>query len=66
MSAGQMMMDRSDSKIAEMTIKGNQTGMNKTIKHLHDYSGRDADVKALAEKLLSTEESNAKQLEKYL
>jgi len=66
MSTGKMMVDQTDSKIAEMTIQGNQMGINKTIKHLHDYSGQDADIRRLAEKLLATEEANAGQLKSFL
>jgi hypothetical protein len=66
MSTGKMMVDRTDSKIAEMTIKGNQMGINKTIKHLHDYSGQDTAIRGLTEKLLATEETNAEQLKRFL
>ncbi|HWP51303.1 MAG TPA: hypothetical protein VN626_06375 [Clostridia bacterium] len=66
MAAGKMMVDHSDSKIAEMTIQGNQMGVNKTIKHLHDYSGQNDSARALAEKLLATEQANAEQLKSFL
>lgn len=66
MVTGEMMVNHTDSKIAEMTIQGNQTGINKTIKHLHSYDGQDHAVRALAEKLLATEESNAEQLKSFL
>ena len=66
MVAGKLMMDRSDSKIAEMTIQGNNMGVNKTLKHLHDYAGKDQTVRDLTEKLLETEERNAKQLKPFL
>ena len=66
MTAGKMMVDHTDSKIAEMTIQGNQMGINKTIKHLHDYSGQNGTTRALAEKLLATEQANAEQLKSFL
>ena len=66
MSAGQLMMDHSASKIAEMTIQGNNMGVSKTIKHLHDYQGTDENVRALGEKLLATEEANVEQLKPFL
>ena len=66
MSAGKMMVDRTDSKIAEMTIKGNQMGINKTIKHLNDYDGQDESVLVLTKKLLATEEANAELLKPFL
>lgn len=65
-STGKMIVDHTDSKIAEMTIQGNQMGINKTIKHLHDYSGKDDAIRALTEKLLATEQANAEQMKSYL
>lgn len=66
MSAGKMMADHTDSKIAEMAIEGNQMGINKTIKHLHNYGGRDGAVRDLTKKLLTTEQANAEQLKRFL
>jgi len=66
MAAGKMMVDHTDSKIAEMTIQGNQMGVNKTIKHLHDYSGQNHTIRSLTEKLLATEETNAEELKSFL
>lgn len=66
MSAGKMIVDHTDSKIAQMAIEGNQMGINKTIKHLHDYSGQDSAVYDLTNKLLATEQANAEQLKKFL
>lgn len=65
-STGKMMVDHTDSKIAEMTIQGNQMGINKTIKHLHDYDGQNDAIRALTEKLLATEQANAEQMKSYL
>jgi hypothetical protein len=66
MATGKMLADGADSKIAEMAIEGNQTGINKTIKHLNDYNGKDKAVRALAEKLLAIEEANAEQMKPFL
>ena len=66
MAVSKMMVDHTDSKITEMSIQGNQMGINKTIKHLHDYNGQDTEVRSLAEKLLATEEANAEQLKRFL
>lgn len=66
MSTGKMMVDHTDSKIAEMTIQGNQMGINKTIEHLHDYHGQNVTIRALTEKLLATEQANAEQLKSFL
>lgn len=65
MSAGKLLMDRSDSKIAEMTIQGNNMGVSKTIQHLHDYTGG-GEAKALAQRLLSAEEAGAEALKAFL
>jgi hypothetical protein len=61
-----MLVDHSDSKIAEMTIQGNQTGINKTINAPARLYRQDAASRGLTEKLLATEQSNAEQLKKYL
>ena len=66
MAIGKLMIDRSDSKIAEMTIQGNNLGVNKTLRHLHDYDGEDKEVKNLTEKLLATEENNVEKLKMFL
>ena len=61
-----LMAHSSDSKIAEMTIKGNNMGITKGLKHLHDYEGNDRQVRSLAEKLLSTEQANVEQMKPFL
>ena len=66
MSTMQTLADSSDSKIAEMTIKGNNMGITKGLKHLHDYEGNDRQVRSLAEKLLSTEQANVEQMKPFL
>ena len=66
MSAGKLMTNRSASKIAEMTIQGNNMGVSKTIQHLHDYTGGDRAVRNLTRKLLATEEANVDQLKSFL
>ena len=66
MSTMQTLADSSDSKIAEMTIKGNNLGITKGLKHLHDYEGNDRQVRSLAEKLLSTEQANVEQMKPFL
>ena len=55
-----------DSKIADMMIQGNTMGMTKSLKHLHDYHGKDEQVRDLANKLLKTEEANIQQMKKFL
>lgn len=66
MSAGQILMDSTPSKIAEMTIQGNNMGVSKTLRHLHDYTGNDRQVEDLTRKLLATEQANVEQLQAFL
>ncbi|MBU5627687.1 hypothetical protein KQI82_12285 [Oscillibacter sp. MSJ-2] len=66
MSTVQTLADPSSSKIAEMVIKGNQMGITKGLKHLHDYAGDDRQVRSLAEELLATEQSNVEQMKPFL
>ena len=65
MATGKLIMDRSSSKIAEMTIQGNSMGVSKTIKHLHDYPEND-EARKLTEQLLATEKANIEQLKPFL
>ncbi len=60
------MADRSISKIAEMTIQGNNMGISKTIQHLHDYTGNGQAAVELANRLLATQRANVEQLQAYL
>lgn len=66
MSTMQTLSDSSDSKIAEMVIKGNNMGITKGLKHLHDYEGNDPKIRVVAEKLLSTEQANVEQMKPFL
>ena len=58
-------MDHSASKIAEMTIQGNNMGISKTLQHIHDYHGG-GPAKDLAQRLLSAEEAGVEQLKPFL
>lgn len=66
MSTVQTLADSSSSKIAEMVIQGNNMGITKGLKHLHDYAGDDQQIRALAEELLSTEQANVEQMKPFL
>ena len=66
MTAMKMMADNSSSKIAEMVIEGNTMGITKGTKHLNDYTGDDRQVKALAQKLIATEQANVEQMKPFL
>ena len=66
MSAGQLAMDDSRSKIAEMMIQGTTMGIVKTIRHIRDYEGDDHEAKKLAQKLLDTQEKNVEKMKAFL
>ncbi len=66
MTAGQMMMDDSRSKIAEMMIQGTTMGIVKTIRHLKDYEGNDKKARELGERLLELQEENVEKMKAYL
>lgn len=60
------MMDRSSSKLAEIMIQGSTMGTTNLVKELNDYQGSNSQVRALAQKLLKTEERNIQEMKKYL
>jgi len=66
MSAGQMALDDSRSRIAEMMIQGTTMGIVKTIRHLRDYEGEDENARKLGQRLLETQESNVEKMKAYL
>ena len=66
MSKGQLAMDDSRGKIAEMMIQGTTMGIVKTIRHLNDYQGDDGDARRLGERLLDTQEQNVERMKAYL
>ena len=49
-----------------MMIQGNAKGVNESIKQLNQYQAADGKVRALAEKLLSTEKNNIEQMKGFL
>lgn len=66
MSTAKTFPQASASKIAEMVIQGNTMGITKGTKHLNDYAGDDHRVKALAQRLISTEQDNVEQMKQFL
>ena len=60
------MRDSSPQSIAEMMIQGNAMGLTKITRRLGDYSGEDRAIRRLAGKLLSTEQQNIEQVERFL
>lgn len=55
-----------NSKIAEMMIRGNTSGVIKGLKNLHQMTQKDDAVCALSLKLLDTESANVDQMKQYL
>ncbi len=63
---GNLMVGRTDSKIAAMMINGNTRGMIKGLKNLHHSPGADPAIAALGQKLLDCEADNIKQMQNYV
>ena len=55
-----------NSKIAEMMIRGNTSGVIKGLKNLHQMKQQDDSVSALSLKLLDTESANVDQMKQFL
>ena len=66
MSTMKTLADPSPSNIAEMVIQGNTMGITKGTRNLNDFTGEDRDARALAEKLLHTEQANVEQMKTFL
>ena len=66
MSRGQLAMDGSRGKIAEMMIQGTTVGIVKTIRRLNSYEGQDTAARRLGERLLDTQERNVERMKAYL
>lgn len=66
LSAGQMFLNNSPSRIAELTIRGNHVGVCQTLRQLHEYTGEDPTILNLAQNLLQTEEHNIESLKSFL
>lgn len=56
----------SDSRIADMMIQGNTKGMIKGLRNLHQFSGNDAMVSTVAQKLIDCETANIRQMQNFL
>lgn len=61
-----LMGGNKDSKIAAMMIQGNTRGMITGLKNAHQHYEKDEKVTALADKLLSFETANIRQMEPFL
>ena len=56
----------SDSRIADMMIQGNTSGMIKGIRNLHQFTENDAMVNTLSQKLIDCETANIRQMQNFL
>lgn len=59
-------LDDSTEKMADMMIQGSKLGIEEMTRRLSDYSGTDESVRSVAETLISTEQSNIREMEKHL
>lgn len=66
MSKGKLLKDHSSSKIAEMTIQGNNMGITQTLKQLNQYHGTNDAATALAQRVLKAEEANVTNMQRFL
>jgi len=55
-----------DSRVAGMMIRGNTRGMIKGLKNIHQYTGKDASIQILSQKLLDCEQANIRQMQQFL
>lgn len=58
--------DNSDSKIAEMMLKGTNMGIIKGVKLLNNNQDAEPNVKNILSKFIKFQENNVEQLKKYL
>ena len=66
MTAMQTMKDDSPSHVAEMLIKGSNTGLIELRRHLNQYPQADPRITGLAEQLERVEQRNLDSLKPYL
>ena len=62
----QMKNDSSDPHIAEMMIRGNTIGVQKTSRRIRQYNKSDESISKLARKLMATEQANIEEMKSYL
>jgi len=60
------MKDDSEEHLAEMMYQGSAMGVTKIIRNMREFTGNDKEVRALAQRLLETEERNMEQMKKFL
>ena len=55
-----------DSRIADILIQGNTTGMIQGFKNLHQFDGQDHQIRILSQKLLDCETAHIRQMQAFL
>ena len=56
----------STSKAAAMMVNGNTRGMIKGLKNLHNFEGSDNRITNLTQKLITCEEENIRQMQRFI
>ena len=57
---------KDDRDVADSMIEGTSMGINALTKHLHEYDGKSAEAKKLAENVIAFEENCIEELKPYL
>lgn len=55
-----------DSRIADLLIRGNTKGMIQGLKNLHQFEGGDQPIRILSQKLLDCETAHIRQMQSFL
>lgn len=55
-----------DSRIADILIQGNTKGMIQGLKNLHQFDGKDHQIRILSQKLLDCETAHIRQMQSFL
>ena len=55
-----------DSRIADMMIRSNTSGMIQGLKNLHQFPGQDQQINIICQKLLDCETANIRQMQNFL
>ena len=66
MTASRLKFSNSNSRAAEMMIRGNIRGVIKGIRNIHQYHGSDERICSLAQNLIECEQSNIRQMQGFL
>ncbi len=65
-AAWRVARDSSPAALADMLIQGSSMGVTKILRQLHAHTDAAEEIRALADRLLETEENNICQMKQYL